>query len=168
MCCVYIRNVQHHIDTAILKELGKRFLAFCIREQLMLDKPALLRRECRAGLDPNCFLVDTSRLRVNRLLHFCGILFVLTVYALNGFFLLIRCISFWIIHYIYIEGSQLKISKLNYIFLSEDPFFIHVANNVVPDEMRHSSRSSLFARRYTFMPNQYKWFINYFSICLLI
>ena len=26
-----------------------------------------------------------------------------------------------------------------------------------------SSRSSLFVRRDTFMPNQYKWFIDYFS-----
>ena len=37
----------------------------------------------------------------------------------------------------YIEGSQLIISKLNYIFFSVDPFFILVANSVEPDEMRH-------------------------------
>ena len=43
-----------------------------------------------------------------------------------------------------------------------DPFFILVANSVDPDEMRLSSRSSLFARRDTFMPNQYKLFINYY------
>ena len=58
------------------------------------------------------------------------------MYALNGFFLLIRCINFGMVHYIYIEGSQLIISKLNYISFSEDPFFIHVANSVDPDEMR--------------------------------
>ena len=35
------------------------------------------------------------------------------------------------------EVSQLIISKLNYISFSVDPFFILVANNVDPDEMRH-------------------------------
>ena len=34
MCCVYIRNVQHHIDTAILKADRKEILVFHIREQL--------------------------------------------------------------------------------------------------------------------------------------
>ena len=36
MCCVYIRNVLHHIDTAILKTAGKEILEFHIREQLRL------------------------------------------------------------------------------------------------------------------------------------
>ena len=38
---------------------------------------------------------------------------------------------------VYRSVSQLIISKLNYISFSEDPFFIHVANSVDPDEMRH-------------------------------
>ena len=41
------------------------------------------------------------------------------------------------VHYIYIEGSQLRIAKLNYISFSVHPFFILVANSVDPDEMRH-------------------------------
>ena len=36
MCCVYIRNVQHHIDTAILKAASKEIVVFHIREQLRL------------------------------------------------------------------------------------------------------------------------------------
>ena len=71
------------------------------------------------------------------LLNFCGILFALTMYALNGhgFFLPIRCILGWSI--IYIAGSKLIIAKLNYISFSVHPFFILVANSVDPDEMRH-------------------------------
>ena len=59
------------------------------------------------------------------------------MYALNGFFLPIICINLGMFHYIYGEGSQLIIFKLNYISFSVDPFFIHVANSVDPDEMRH-------------------------------
>ena len=33
--------------------------------------------------------------------HFCGILCVLTLYSLNGFLILIRCINFGMVHYIY-------------------------------------------------------------------
>ena len=55
------------------------------------------------------------------------------LYALNGFFLPI----IWGCSIIYREGSQLIISKLNYISFSVDPFFILVANSVDPDEMRH-------------------------------
>ena len=45
-------------------------------------------------------LVDTSRWRVNRLLHFCDILFALSMYALNEFFLPIICINLGMFHYI--------------------------------------------------------------------
>ena len=35
MCCVYICNIQHHIDPAVLKAARKRFkLVFHIRDQL--------------------------------------------------------------------------------------------------------------------------------------
>ena len=36
MCCVYIRNVQHQIDPAVLKAARKEILVFHIREQLRL------------------------------------------------------------------------------------------------------------------------------------
>ena len=36
MCCVYIRNVQHHIDSIVLKAVRKEILVFHIREQLRL------------------------------------------------------------------------------------------------------------------------------------
>ena len=38
MCCMYIRNVQHHIDTAILKAARKESFVFYICEQLRLRK----------------------------------------------------------------------------------------------------------------------------------
>ena len=44
----------------------------------------------------------------DRVSIFCDIIFVLTLYSLNGFFLLIRCINFGTVHYIY-RGSQLTI-----------------------------------------------------------
>ena len=49
MCCVYIRNVQHHIDTAMLKAARQEILVLHIREQLWFrqDKPALLRQKPR-------------------------------------------------------------------------------------------------------------------------
>ena len=62
---------------------------------------ALFARNVKPDLDPKLFLVDTSRWIVNRLLHFCCILFALTMSALNGFFLPIRCINFGMVHYIY-------------------------------------------------------------------
>ena len=34
MCCVYIRNVQHHVETAILNAARKEILVFHNREQL--------------------------------------------------------------------------------------------------------------------------------------
>ena len=70
---------------------------------------------------------------------FYGILFALIMYALNdhGFFIPIRCINFGMVHYLYIEGSQLIIAKFNYISFSVHPFFIRVANSVDHDEMRH-------------------------------
>ena len=73
------------------------------------------------------------------ILHFCGILFALTMYALSGqgFFLPIRFNNFGMVHNIYIEGSQLIIAKFNSISFSVHPFFIIVANSVDPDEMRH-------------------------------
>ena len=77
---------------------------------------ALFARNVKPDLDPKLLLVDTSRWRVNRLLHFCGILFALTMYALNGhgFFPSIRCNNFGMVHYIYIEGSQLIIAKFHF------------------------------------------------------
>ena len=36
MCCVYIRNVQHHIETAILNAAAKAILVFHNHEQLHL------------------------------------------------------------------------------------------------------------------------------------
>ena len=36
VCCVYIRNVQHHIDPIVLKAARKAILVFHIREQLRL------------------------------------------------------------------------------------------------------------------------------------
>ena len=59
MCCVYIRNVQHHIETAmILNTDRKEILVFYNREQLHVR----LRQACTfetkttglAGLDQNC------------------------------------------------------------------------------------------------------------------
>ena len=34
MCCVYMRNIQHHIDPIVLKAARKEILVFHIREQL--------------------------------------------------------------------------------------------------------------------------------------
>ena len=61
------------------------------------------------------------------------------MYALNGhgLFLPIRCINLGMVHYIYIEGPQLIIAKLNYISFSVHPILILEANSVDPDEMRH-------------------------------
>ena len=42
MCCVYIRNVQHHIETAILNAARKEILVFHNREQLHVR----LRQAC--------------------------------------------------------------------------------------------------------------------------
>ena len=68
--------------------------------------------------------VDTSRCRVNRLVHFFGILFALTMYALKGFFLPIRCINFGMVHNIYrrVTAFNFKI-KLNF-FLCVSLFYI--------------------------------------------
>ena len=45
MCCVYIRNVQHQIEAAILKALGKGF-----REQLRLRQACTFETKT-LGLD---------------------------------------------------------------------------------------------------------------------
>ena len=57
MCCVYLRNVQHHIETAIVIAAWKEILVFHNREQLHVR----LRQACTfetknvgSGLDPNC------------------------------------------------------------------------------------------------------------------
>ena len=62
----------------------------------------LFARNVKPDLDPKLFLVDTSRLRVNRLLHFCGTLFALSMYTLNGVFrpIHVRCINLGMVHYI--------------------------------------------------------------------
>ena len=52
----------------------------------------LFARNVKPDLDPKL-------LRVNMLLHFCGILFALSMYALYGFFLPIRCIDLGMVHY---------------------------------------------------------------------
>ena len=57
MCCVFIRNVQHHIETVILNAARKEILVFHNHEQLHVgsDKLALLRQKnVGSGLDPNC------------------------------------------------------------------------------------------------------------------
>ena len=55
MCCVYIRNVQHHIDTAMLKAARKEILVFHIREQLRLRQACTFETKyVGAGLDTNC------------------------------------------------------------------------------------------------------------------
>ena len=38
MCCVYIRNVQHHIGPIVLKAARKEISVFHIREQLRLSQ----------------------------------------------------------------------------------------------------------------------------------
>ena len=52
MCCVFIRNVQHHIETVILNAARKEILVFHNREQLHVgsDKLALLRQKKTSGL----------------------------------------------------------------------------------------------------------------------
>ena len=54
MCCVYIRNVQHHIDPVVLKAARKEILVFHIREQLRL-------RQARAfeNKTPGLVLIQT-------------------------------------------------------------------------------------------------------------
>ena len=44
MCCVYIRNVQHHIETAVLNAAWKEILVFHNREQLHVH--VRLRQAC--------------------------------------------------------------------------------------------------------------------------
>ena len=44
MCCVYIRNVQHHIAPAVLKAARKEILVFHIREQHMQTCVVVLKR----------------------------------------------------------------------------------------------------------------------------
>ena len=63
---------------------------------------------CLPNLDPNCYWLTLAE-RVSSFLRH-SINCVLTLYSLNGFFLLIRCINFGTVHYIY-RGSQLIISK---------------------------------------------------------
>ena len=102
---------------------------------------ALFARNVKPDLDPKLFwltLADEELTGFFIFAAFYSSCFTnVSMYALNGFFLLIRCINLEMVHYIYREGSQLMISKLNYISFSVDPFFILVANSVDPDEMRH-------------------------------
>ena len=106
------------------------------------------------------------------------------MYALNGhgFFLPIRCNNFGMVHYIYIEGSQLIIAKLNSISFSVHPFFILVANSIDPDEMRlhclanethlcpiSINGSSIFVRKKIFarqLSPQIGPFIFFHNVCM--
>ena len=127
---------------------------------------ALFARNVKPDLDPKLFLVDTSRWRVDRLLHFCGILLALTMYTLNGFFLPIRCIYLGMVHYIHVYrgvtayNCQIKL----HFFLCASLF--HTCSKQCRPWWNASFRLGLhswFGRRDTFMSNQYKWFINYCS-----
>ena len=84
----------------------------------------------------NCFSVTLADEELTWLLHFYGILFALTMYAFNGYFLPIRCINFGMVHYIY-RGVTAYNFQIKLHFFLCGSFFILVANSVDPDEMRH-------------------------------
>ena len=61
MYCVYMRNVQHHIDTAMLKAARKDILVFHIREQLRLTQACTFETKTSGiGLDPNSLALTFS------------------------------------------------------------------------------------------------------------
>ena len=90
---LFQKNNKKIRNTFSIKQFGFRSGPMCVGPSL--------REMSSLILIQNCFVVGTSRLRVNRLLHFCGILFVLTMYVLNRFFLPIRCINFGMVNYTY-------------------------------------------------------------------
>ena len=61
---------------------------------------ALFARNVKPDLDPKLFWLTLADEELKQASSFCGILFVLSMYALNGFFLPIRCINFEMFHYI--------------------------------------------------------------------
>ena len=82
-------------NTFSIKQFGSRPGPMCVG-------PCLRETSTLISIQ-NCFWLTLAdeELQCNRHLHFCGILFALSMYALNGFFLPIICINFGMFHYIY-------------------------------------------------------------------
>ena len=81
-------------NTFSIKQFGSRSGPMCVG-------PCLRETSSLISIQ-NCFwlTLGDEELQCNRLLHFCGILFALSMYAHDGFFLPIICINFGMFHYI--------------------------------------------------------------------
>ena len=118
-------------NTFSIKQFGSRPGPNCVGPDL---NPNCLRETSSLISIQNCFWLTLADKELTSFFIFAAFyLFQLSMHLMGYSFWLDALILEWYI--IYIEGSQLINSKLNYLRI---PFFIHVvANSVDPDEMRH-------------------------------
>ena len=90
---IFQKNNKTIRHTFSINQLGSRSGPMCVGPCLR-ETPSLISIQ-------NCFSLTLADEELTGFFIFYGILFALTMYAFNGFFLPTRCINFGMVHYIY-------------------------------------------------------------------